>query len=59
VKLAELLEINPRTLADWKKDRVKLYKRLKWSYEAEELLKELQAKNSDNMSKINEVLQGS
>jgi len=50
------LEINPRTLADWKKGRVKVYERLKWSYKAELLLKELESVNNEMEAKIIEVL---
>lgn len=55
--MATSLNISPRTLSDWKKGRAEVYKRLKWSYKAEELLKELQTQNNDTSVKIEELLQ--
>ena len=55
--MATSLNISPRTLSDWKKGRAEVYKRLKWSYKAEELLKELQTQNNDASVKIEELLQ--
>ncbi|SFV53993.1 hypothetical protein MNB_SM-6-1114 [hydrothermal vent metagenome] len=54
--MAQSLNISPRTLSDWKKGRAEVYKRLKWSYAAEQLLKELQSKNDDESAKIKELL---
>lgn len=54
--MAKDLDISPRTLADWKKGREKVYKRLKWSYAAEQLLKELQSQNKDIGVRLKELL---
>ena len=45
-----------RTLSDWKKGRVAIYNRLKWSYEAEKLLKEIELNNDDMQVKVKELL---
>ena len=54
--MATSLNISPRTLSDWKKGRAEVYKRLKWSYAAEQLLKELQAQSNDTKVRIEELL---
>lgn len=56
MKIAENLKINPRTLSDWKKNRIEIYNRLKWSYEAEHLLKEIELSNDDMQVKVKELL---
>ena len=57
--MAKELEVSPRTLVEWKKNRVTLYKRLKWSYKAEQLLKEIESSNDDIQVKVKELLQDS
>ena len=54
--MAQCLNVSLRTLSDWKKGRAEVYKRLKWSYAAEQLLKELQTQNNDTGNKIEELL---
>jgi len=54
--MAKELEVSPRTLVEWKKNRVILYNRLKWSYKAEQLLKELELSNDDIQVKVKELL---
>ena len=56
--MAKNLNISLRTLSDWKKGRKAVYDRLKWSYEAEELLKELGSKSNEMSENIQEVLKG-
>jgi len=50
------LEIYPRTLANWKKEKPKIYNRLKWSYEAEQLLEAIELSNDDIQVKVKELL---
>jgi len=45
-----------RTLSEWKKNRVALYNRLKWSYEAEQLLQEIEFSSNDMQVKVKELL---
>ena len=45
-----------RTLSDWKKGRVAIYNRLKWSFKAENLLKEINFSNNDIQAKVEELL---
>ncbi len=54
--MAKELEVSPRTLVEWKKNRVTLYDRLKWSYKAEQLLEELELSNNDIQVKVKELL---
>jgi len=56
--MAKNLNISLRTLSDWKKGRKAVYDRLKWSYEAEELLRELGSKSNEMSENIQEVLRG-
>ena len=56
--MAKNLNISLRTLSDWKKGRKAVYDRSKWSYEAEELLKELGSKSNEMSENIQEVLKG-
>jgi len=54
--MAESLNINLRTLANWKTERPRLYNRLKWSYKAEQLLRDIELNNDDTQSKVKELL---
>lgn len=56
--MAKNLNISLRTLSDWKKGRKAVYDRLKWSYEAEALLKDLGSKSNEMSENIQEVLKG-
>ena len=57
--MARELNIPLRTLSGWKKDKMKLYNRLAWSFKAEELLKAIDINNDDMQAKIKELLQDS
>jgi hypothetical protein len=54
--LAKTLKISPRTLSDWKKGREAVYRRLKWSFEAENLLKDMSMSSDENKRKIDKLL---
>ena len=56
--MAKNLNLSSRTLTDWKRGRKEVYDRLKWSYEAEALLKELGSKSNEMSENIQEVLKG-
>ena len=58
-EIANRLDISLRTLSEWKKTRVKLYERLRWSYEAENVLREIERQADEAGAKIKEVLQKS
>ncbi len=55
-QIAENLNIKLRTLANWKKERPKLYNRLKWSYKAEQLLEDIELQSNSIEAKVNELL---
>lgn len=54
--IAKELEIQLRTLSEWKKNRVTLYNHLVWSFKAKELLREIDINNDDLQVKLKELL---